>query len=55
MIICFCQGEAGPPSEKELVTNAVQQAVGAPTGTDGLNKIFTVSRFSSNPLIKMSI
>lgn len=26
------QGEAGPPSEKELVTNAVQQAV-APTGT----------------------
>ncbi|CAH3149796.1 unnamed protein product [Porites lobata] len=25
------EGEAGPPSEKELVTNAVQQAVGAPT------------------------
>ena len=26
------QGEAGPPSEKELVSNAVQQAI-APTGT----------------------
>ena len=26
------QGEAGPPSEKELVSNAVQQAV-APSGT----------------------
>ncbi|CAH3198887.1 unnamed protein product, partial [Porites evermanni] len=34
------EGEAGPPSEKELVTNAVQQAVGAPTGTDGLNNNF---------------
>lgn len=55
MIICFCQGEAGPPSEKELVTNAVQQAVGAPTGTDGLNNnIYGVSS-PSNPLIKMSI
>ena len=30
--LCLLQGEAGPPSEKELVSNAVQQAV-APAGT----------------------
>ena len=30
--LIYSQGEAGPPSEKELVSNAVQQAV-SPSGT----------------------
>ena len=32
MLSYLSQGEAGPPSEKELVSNAVQQAI-APSGT----------------------
>ena len=32
MLSYLSQGEAGPPSEKELVSNAVQQVI-APTGT----------------------
>ena len=41
------QGEAGPPSEKELVSTAVQQAI-APTGTVYFMLLITLIRYHTS-------